>query len=99
MLTRDWSIGSQLTYAQHDLPRKYITGDTHEESISDGNTVDGAPKTLANTRLRYKFDERTHISFDWEHVGNSSWMPRRKCRRHNIFAKSLPIMFYPVNRV
>ncbi len=90
MLTRDWSIASQLTYAQHEYAfENIITDDTHEgESISDGNTVDGAPKTLANTRLRYKFDERTHISFDWEHVG-SYFMDASNSEEydgHNIFA-------------
>jgi iron complex outermembrane receptor protein len=45
MLTRDWSIATQLTYAQHEYAfENIITGDTHEgESISDGNMVDGAP--------------------------------------------------------
>ena len=90
MLTRDWSIATQLTYAQHEYAfENIIAGDTHEgESISDGNTVDGAPKTLANTRLRYKFDERTHISFDWEHVG-SYFMDASNSEEydgHNIFA-------------
>ena len=90
MLTRDWSIATQLTYAQHEYAfENIITGDTHEgESISDGNTVDGAPETLANTRLRYKYNERTYLNFDWEHVG-SYFMDASNSEEydgHNIFA-------------
>ena len=60
------------------------------ETITDGNTVDGAPETLANTRLRYKYNERTHINFDWEHVG-SYFMDASNSTEydgHNIFAVS-----------
>ncbi|MGB2564276.1 MAG: TonB-dependent receptor domain-containing protein, partial [Parvibaculales bacterium] len=90
MLTRDWSIATQLTYAQHEYAfENIITGDTHEgESISDGNMVDGAPETLANTRLRYKYNERTYLNFDWEHVG-SYFMDASNSAEydgHNIFA-------------
>ena len=92
-LTRDWSIASQMTYAQHEYAFDREVGQVQFgsnplETITDGNTVDGAPETLANTRLRYKFDERTHISFDWEHVG-SYFMDASNSTEydgHNIFA-------------
>ena len=70
-LTRDWSIATQLTYAQHEYAfDNNVSGANSAETITDGNTIDGAPETLANTRLRYKYNERTHINFDWEHVGS-----------------------------
>ncbi|MCH1568729.1 MAG: TonB-dependent receptor, partial [Alphaproteobacteria bacterium] len=72
MLARDWTLATNLTFAQHEYAfDNVITGDTHEgEAISDGNTIDGAPETLANTSLRYKYNERTYLNFDWEHVGS-----------------------------
>ena len=72
MLARDWSIATQLTYAQHEyaFDNTVTAFRQSTETITDGKTIDGAPETLANTRLRYKYDERTHISFDWEHVGS-----------------------------
>ena len=89
MLTRDWSIASQLTYAQHEYAfNNNVTGANSAETITDGNTVDGAPETLANTRLRYKYNERTHINVDWEHVG-SYFMDASNSTEydgHNIFA-------------
>ena len=92
MLARDWSIATQLTYAQHEYAfENIITNEDHQsETITDGKTIDGAPETLANTRLRYKYNERTHISFDWEHVG-SYFMDASNSTEydgHNIFAVS-----------
>lgn len=91
MLARDWSIASQLTYAQHEYAfDNNVTGANSAETITDGNTVDGAPETLANTRLRFKYNERTHINVDWEHVG-SYFMDASNSTEydgHNIFAIS-----------
>ena len=91
MLARDWSIASQLTYAQHEYAfDNNVTGANSAETITDGNTVDGAPETLANTRLRFKYNERTHIALDWEHVG-SYFMDASNSTEydgHNIFALS-----------
>jgi outer membrane receptor protein involved in Fe transport len=89
MLTRDWSLASQLTYAQHEYAFDNDPDIGQEaEIITDGDTIDGAPETLANTRLRYKYNERTHINFDWEHVG-SYFMDASNSTEydgHNIFA-------------
>ena len=91
MLARDWSIASQLTYAQHEYAfDNNVTGANSAETITDGNTVDGAPETLANTRLSFKYNERTHITFDWEHVG-SYFMDASNSTEydgHDIFALS-----------
>lgn len=90
-LARDWSIAAQLTYAQHEYAfNNNVTGANSAETITDGNTVDGAPETLANTRLRYKYNERTHVNLDWEHVG-SYFMDASNSAEydgHNIFALS-----------
>ena len=93
MLTRDWSIATQLTYAQHEYAFDREVGQVQFgsnplETITDGNMVDGAPETLANTRLRYKYNERTYLNFDWEHVG-SYFMDASNSAEydgHNIFA-------------
>ena len=95
MLTRDWSLATQLTYAQHEYAfdrevGQVPFGSNPLETITDGNTVDGAPETLANTRIRFKYNERTHINFDWEHVG-SYFMDASNSTEydgHNIFAVS-----------
>ena len=91
MLTRDWSVASQLTYAQHEYAfNNNVTGANSAETITDGNTVDGAPETLANTSLRYKYNERTHVNLNWEHVG-SYFMDASNSAEydgHNIFALS-----------
>ena len=88
-LTRDWSIATQLTYAQHEYAfDNNVSGANSAETITDGNTIDGAPETLANTRLRFKYNERTHINLDWEHVG-SYFMDASNSAEydgHNIFA-------------
>jgi outer membrane receptor protein involved in Fe transport len=90
MLTRDWALTTQLTYAQHEYAfNTPVTAfGQGAETITSGNTIDGAPETLANTRLRFKYNERTHISFDWEHVG-SYFMDASNSTEydgHNIFA-------------
>ena len=89
MLARDWSIASQLTYAQHEYAFDHnISGANTAETITDGNMIDGAPETLANTRLRHKYNERTYLNFDWEHVG-SYFMDASNSAEydgHNIFA-------------
>ena len=90
-LARDWSIAAQLTYAQHEYAfNNNVSGRNFAETITDGNTIDGAPETLANTRLRFKYNERTHINVDWEHVG-SYFMDASNSTEydgHNIFAIS-----------
>jgi outer membrane receptor protein involved in Fe transport len=90
MLARDWNLTTNLTYAKHEYAfENSISGETHEgESIADGNTIDGAPETLATTALRYKYDERTYINAEWEHVG-SYYMDASNSEEydgHNIFA-------------
>ena len=94
MLARDWSIATQLTYAQHEygfdraFSQNYQANPTEE--INSGNMIDGAPETLANTRLRYKYNERTYLNFDWEHVG-SYFMDASNSAEydgHDVFAVS-----------
>lgn len=71
MLARDWTLATNLTFAQHEYAfSNPVTGGNSAEAITDGKTIDGAPETLANTSLRYKYNERTYLNFDWEHVGS-----------------------------
>jgi outer membrane receptor protein involved in Fe transport len=93
MLARDWNLTSNLTYAQHEYAFDREVGlvqfgSNPLETITDGNTIDGAPETLATTALRYKYDERTYINAEWEHVG-SYYMDASNSEEydgHNIFA-------------
>jgi outer membrane receptor protein involved in Fe transport len=89
MLARDWALAAQLTYAQHEYAfDREVGGNNPAEEIKDGNTIDGAPETLANTSLRYKYDERTFIKLNWEHVG-SYYMDASNSAEydgHDIFA-------------
>lgn len=71
MLARDWTLATNLTYAKHEYAfDRNVGGGNPLETVTDGNTIDGAPETLANTSLRYKYDERTFIKLNWEHVGS-----------------------------
>jgi len=82
-------VATNLTYAQHE----YAFGNDPDngqdaEEITDGDSIDGAPETLANTSLRYKYDERTFIKLNWEHVG-SYYMDASNSTEydgHDIFA-------------
>ncbi|NCF78794.1 MAG: TonB-dependent receptor [Alphaproteobacteria bacterium] len=93
MLARDWNLTTNLTYAQHEYAFDREVGlvqfgSNPLETITDGNTIDGAPETLATTALRYKYDERTYINAEWEHVG-SYYMDASNSEEydgHNIFA-------------
>ncbi len=69
-LARDWNLVTNLTYAQHEYAfGRNVGGNNPSETITEGNTIDGAPETLANTTLSYKISERTNIGLNWEHVG------------------------------
>ena len=89
MLARDWTLATNLTFAKHEYAfGNTVTGGNSAETITDGNTIDGAPETLANTSLRYKYDERTFIKLNWEHVG-SYYMDASNSAEydgHDIFA-------------
>ncbi|MDA8712410.1 TonB-dependent receptor [Alphaproteobacteria bacterium] len=90
MLARDWTLAANLTYAQHEyaFDNSVTAFRQNTETITDGNTIDGAPETLANTSLRYKYDERTFIKLNWEHVG-SYYMDASNSAEydgHDIFA-------------
>jgi outer membrane receptor protein involved in Fe transport len=89
MLARDWNLTTNLTYAQHEYAFDNAPNNGQSaEQITDGNTIDGAPETLATTSLRYKYDERTYINAEWEHVG-SYYMDASNSEEydgHNIFA-------------
>jgi len=69
-LARDWNLNTNLTYAQHEYAfDNTVTGGNSAETITEGNTIDGAPETLGHTTLSYKANERTSVALNWEHVG------------------------------
>lgn len=89
MLARDWNLTTNLTYAQHEYGfDRAVGGGNPAETVTAGDAIDGAPETLATTALRYKYDERTYINAEWEHVG-SYYMDASNSEEydgHNIFA-------------
>ncbi len=70
-LRPDLDLTTSLTYARHEyaFSRSLAFGNT-VEAITDGDTIDGAPETLANTTLSYKVSERLNAALNWEHVGS-----------------------------
>jgi iron complex outermembrane receptor protein len=67
-------LASSLTYAKHEYAFDREVGmvpfgSNEAETITDGNTIDGAPETLGNTKLTYTLNERLDTSVTWEHVG------------------------------
>jgi len=74
LLANNLELDSSLTYAKHEyaFDREVglvAFGSNEAETITDGNTIDGAPETLGNTKLTYTANARIDASLTWEHVG------------------------------
>ena len=89
-LVYGFDIAASGTYARHtyDFDRPITTVPLTTESISKGDDVDTAPRTLANVALGYNFDEdRGRLELEWVHVG-SYWMDAANTQKypgHDIF--------------
>ena len=70
-LRPDLELATSVTFAQHEYAfNNVVTGGNAAETITDGDMIDGAPETLANTTLSYKISERLDAALNWEHVGS-----------------------------
>ena len=73
-LRPDLDLATSVTFAQHKyaFTREFSAGfqANSNEEITDGDMIDGAPETLANTTLSYKISERLDAALNWEHVGS-----------------------------
>ena len=88
-LAADLELQTNLTYAQHEYAfDNTVTGANSAETITSGDQIDGAPKTLGHTTLTYKNSERLSTALIWEHVG-SYYMDASNSAEydgHDIFA-------------
>jgi outer membrane receptor protein involved in Fe transport len=95
-LRDDLELQTSFTYAQHEYAYdrevgQIMRGSNPLETIEDGNTIDGAPKTLGHTTLSYKAGERVSTALIWEHVG-SYYMDASNTTKydgHDIFALNI----------
>lgn len=80
-----FDIAASGTYARHTYAFNNIAG---SEVILDGNDVDTAPRTLANVRLGYAFNEGAgRAELEWVHMG-AYWMDAANAQKydgHDIF--------------
>ncbi|WP_293325593.1 TonB-dependent receptor [Parvibaculum sp.] len=89
-LAYGFDIAASGTYARHsyEFDRPISTVPLTTESISSGDDVDTAPRTLANVALGYNFNEdRGRLELEWVHVG-SYWMDAANTQKypgHDIF--------------
>ena len=89
-LAYGFDIAASGTYARHtyDFDRPISTVPLTTESISKGDDVDTAPRTLANVALGYNFDEdRGRLELEWVHV-SSYWMDAANTQKypgHDLF--------------
>ena len=78
------------SYAWHtyDFDNDVSGSSNPTESISAGDFVDTAPKSLANVRLGYGFlEDRARVELEWQHMG-AYWMDAANTQRyggHDIF--------------
>jgi iron complex outermembrane receptor protein len=70
LMSDNLELASNLTYAKHEYAfNRDVEGNNPAETITDGNTIDGAPETLGYTKLTYTANARLDASVTWEHVG------------------------------
>lgn len=75
-----FDIAAAGTYARHTYAFNNITP---SEVILDGNDVDTAPRTLANVRLGYAFNEGAgRAELEWVHMG-SYWMDAANTQKYD----------------
>jgi len=84
-----FDLAASGTYARHsyDFTRIPTTPFGAAESIFSGADVDTAPRTLANLRLGYAFNDKLRAELEWEHMGGY-WMDASNTQRypgHDVF--------------
>jgi iron complex outermembrane receptor protein len=71
LMSDNLELASNLTYAKHEYAfNRDVEGNNPAETITDSNTIDGAPETLGYSKLTYTFNARLDTSLTWEHVGD-----------------------------
>ncbi|MDC0147966.1 TonB-dependent receptor [Alphaproteobacteria bacterium] len=64
------TLDANMTYANHEYAfDRNVAGANSLESITDGDDMDSAPKTLANATLTHQTSERLQSALTWQHVG------------------------------
>lgn len=83
-----FDIAGSGTYARHTYAFDNFISPTSTETIRNGDDVDTAPRTLANVRLGYNFNEGAgRAELEWVHMG-SYWMDAANTTKydgHDIF--------------
>ena len=85
-----FDVSGTATYARHtyDFSNPIIAGPNMTESITNGDDVDTAPRTLANIRLGYTFLEGdARAELEWIHTGDYFMDASNSVRYpgHNLF--------------
>jgi outer membrane receptor protein involved in Fe transport len=70
-LDRVWRIDTALSVASHKYLDWVLSGSTNANY--SGNTMEAAPRTLANTRLTWRPDTRNSAQLEWVYLG-SYWL-------------------------
>lgn len=83
-----FDVAASATYARHTYDFDNFISPTSTETIRSGDDVDTAPRTIANLRLGYAFDEGAgRAELEWIHMG-SYWMDAANSAKydgHDIF--------------
>ena len=65
-LAENWDLMVAASYAKHTYSYSQILSDID----INGNYIDTAPKTIANTRLGWDINASARAELEWEHMGN-----------------------------
>ena len=66
-----YTLDANATLAEHEYAfNRTVSGANALESVTDGDDMDSAPKTLANARLTHQTSARLQSALTWHHVGS-----------------------------
>lgn len=65
-LAANWDLNVAASYAEHTYSYSQILSDVD----INGNYIDTAPKTIANTRLGWDLNAYSRAELEWQHMGN-----------------------------
>ena len=69
-INQDTTLDANMTWANHEYAfNRDVSGGNALETITDGDQVDGAPKTLANATLSHATTASLTTALSWHHVG------------------------------
>jgi iron complex outermembrane recepter protein len=67
-LDKAWRLDSAISFASHKYVDWVVTGSTNANY--SGNTMEAAPKTIANTRLSWRPDAKNLAQLEWIYLGS-----------------------------